>query len=154
MSFDEIVAALEAMTRLSRYIAEKSARSGDLTEKQIVSCRALLPAWEEGKEFQLNDCVQYENRVYRCVQAHTAVSTWTPDIANSLWSVIDVRHSGSKSDPIPAVANMDFIYGKYYLDPQDGKTYLCEREGSVEGDVITLAYLPHELVGSYFTLVE
>lgn len=154
MKFDEVVAALEAMTRLSRYIAESSAKSGDLTDKQIVSCKALLPSWKESEDVKAGDCVLYGNKVYRCIQAHTTTATWTPDTAASLWSVIDVKHSGTKGDPIPAVPNMDYVYGKYYLDPDDGKTYLCERESAVEGDVIMLAYLPHELIGSYFTLAE
>lgn len=154
MKFDEVVAALEAMTRLSRYIAEGSAKSGDLTDKQIVSCKALLPSWKESEDMKAGDCVLYGDKVYRCIQAHTTNATWTPDTAASLWSVIDVDHSGNKSDPIPASVNMEYIYGKYYLDPEDGKTYLCERQGSVDGDTITLAYLPHQLVGHYFTLAE
>ena len=45
---------------------------------------------------------------------------------------------------------MDYIYGKYYLDPEDGKTYLCKREGEEEGGTVNLQFLPHELVGQYF----
>ena len=43
------------------------------------------------------------------------------------------------------------IYGKYYFDPEDGKTYLCERIGEAEGGKIVLQYLPHELIGNYFS---
>lgn len=43
--------------------------------------------------------------------------------------------------------------GKYYLDGEDGKTYLCERIGEQSGGKIVLQYLPHELVGNYFTAV-
>ena len=39
----------------------------------------------------------------------------------------------------------------YYLDGEDGKTYKCERIGEAAGGKIVLQYLPHELVGNYFT---
>lgn len=64
--------------------------------------------------------------------------------------MIDVEHAGTKEDPIPAAKGMDYIYGKYYRDPEDGKIYLCKRTGEEDGGVINLQYLPHELVGQYF----
>ena len=42
---------------------------------------------------------------------------------------------------------------QYYIDGEDGKTYLCERTGEAAGGKIVLQYLPHELVGNYFTAV-
>ena len=44
--------------------------------------------------------------------------------------------------------------GVYALDPEDNNIYLCERQGAVVGGKIQLYYLPHQLVGHYFTLVE
>ena len=46
---------------------------------------------------------------------------------------------------------MEYEYGKYYFDPEDGKTYLCERTGEEPGGKIVLQYLPHELIGNYFS---
>ena len=46
---------------------------------------------------------------------------------------------------------MEYEYGLYYFDPEDGKTYLCERIGEAEGGKIILQYLPHELIGNYFS---
>ena len=43
---------------------------------------------------------------------------------------------------------------KYYLDSEYGKTYLCERTGEAAGGKIVLQYLPHELLGQYFTAVS
>ena len=45
---------------------------------------------------------------------------------------------------------MEYEYGKYYLDSEDGKTYKCERTGEAAGGKIVLQYLPHELLGQYF----
>lgn len=90
-------------------------------------------------------------RVYKCVQGHTTQADWPPHLTPAMWVVIDVAHAGTKEDPIPAARGMEYEYGKYYLDSEDGKTYLCERTGETAGGKITLQYLPHELVGQYFT---
>ena len=47
---------------------------------------------------------------------------------------------------IPALAET-------YDISEDGKTYKCERTGEAAGGKIVLQYLPHELVGNYFTAV-
>lgn len=76
-----------------------------------------------------------------------------PDKTPALWAVIDAEHAGTQDDPIPAARGMEYEYGKYYLDGEDGKVYLCERTGEQAGGKITLQYLPHELVGNYFKAV-
>lgn len=60
----------------------------------------------------------------------------------------DETHAGTKEDPIPAVAGMEYEKGKYYSD--GGKLYLMNRQGMNDGDKITLYYLPSQLVGQYF----
>ena len=62
--------------------------------------------------------------------------------------VINTSSPGTIDDPIPAARGMEYEYGKYYLDPEDGKTYLCKR-GEETGSIV-LYYLPHELIGQYF----
>ena len=54
--------------------------------------------------------------------------------------------------PFPAARGMEYEYGKYYLDPEDEKTYLCKRLN--ETGSIVLYYLPHELIGQYFEEVN
>ena len=58
-----------------------------------------------------------------------------------------------QEDPIPAAKGMEYTYGLYYTDPEDGKLYRCERTGEQPGGKVTLQFLPHELVGLYFTEV-
>ena len=94
-------------------------------------------------------------RVYKVRegQGHTTQADWAPHLTPAMWAVIDVAHAGTQEDPIPAARGMEYEYGKYYLDSEDGKTYLCGRTGETTGGKITLQYLPHELVGNYFTEV-
>lgn len=75
----------------------------------------------------------------------------------SLYTHIDEAHAGSKEDPIPAKANMEYEYGKYYSE--DNVTYLCKRGGvenpeEMYGQKVTLQYLPSVLIGQYFVIAE
>lgn len=94
-------------------------------------------------------------RVYKVREGkgHTTQADWPPHSTPAMWVVVDVAHAGTKDDPIPAARGMEYEYGKYYLDSEDGKTYKCERTGETAGGKIVLQYLPHELVGNYFTAV-
>lgn len=84
---------------------------------------------------------------------HTTQANWPPHSTPAMWTIIDLEHAGTQNDPIPAARGMEYEYGKYYLDSEDGKTYKCERIGEAAGGKIVLQYLPHELVGNYFTAV-
>ena len=86
-------------------------------------------------------------------QGHITQESWTPDKTPAMWAVVDVTHAGTAEDPIPAVRGMEYTYGLCYLDGEDGRVYRCERTDEAEGGKITLQYLPHELVGQYFTEV-
>lgn len=84
---------------------------------------------------------------------HTTQADWPPHSTPAMWTIIDLEHAGTQDDPIPAARGMEYEYGKYYLDSEDGKTYKCERTGEAAGGKIVLQYLPHELAGQYFTAV-
>lgn len=94
-------------------------------------------------------------RVYRVNDGHghTTQADWPPHKTPALWTIIDLEHTGTQDDPIPAARGMEYTYGLYYKDPEDTKLYLCERIGEAAGGKIVLQYLPHELVGQYFTEV-
>lgn len=86
-------------------------------------------------------------------QGHTTQENWPPHSTPAMWTIINVDHTGTQDDPIPASRGMEYEYGKYYLDSEDGKVYKCERIGEAAGGKIVLQYLPHELAGQYFTEV-
>ena len=123
-----------------------------LEDAKAATVPTLYPIWVAGEKVEPGDRRYYEpdGKLYKCRQAHTTQADWTPDKTPALWSVINVSNDGSIEDPIPASRGMDYIYGKYYLDPEDSKIYLCKREGEPDGGTINLQYLPHELIGQYF----
>ena len=124
-----------------------------LDDNDAANAVALFPTWTIGISVTVGERYQYADRLYKVVQAHTTQEDWTPDATPAMWAVIDKTHAGTIEDPIPASRGMEYEYGKYYLDGEDGKTYKCERIGEAAGGKIVLQYLPHELVGNYFMAV-
>ena len=134
-----------------RPIIEQAAIS--LSDGEAASVPELITAWTYPVSYDDGDRRSYGGKVYKCRQAHTSQADWTPDKTPNLWSVIDAAHAGTLEDPIQASRGMEYEYGKYYLDVEDGNTYLCQRTGEAAGGTIVLQYMPHELVGQYFEAV-
>lgn len=134
-----------------RPIIEQAAVS--LSDGEAASVPELITAWAYPVDYVEGDRRSYGGKVHKCRQAHTSQADWSPDKTPALCAVIDAEHAGTQEDPIPAARGMEYEYGKYYLDSEDGKVYLCERTGEQAGGKITLQYLPHELIGNYFKAV-
>lgn len=129
------------------------AAATSLPDSDAATAVELFPKWVYPVSYIEGNRVSDGGKLYKCQQAHTSQEGWKPSTTPALWVVIDVAHAGTQDDPIPASRGMEYEYGKYYLDSEDGKTYLCERIGEAAGGKIVLQYLPHELMGQYFTEV-
>ena len=137
--------------------------SASLSDGEAAKSPELFPRWAD----HIGETVKPGDRrsdmdesgvlhVYRVNKGHghTTQENWPPHSTPAMWTIINVDHAGTQDDPIPAARGMEYEYGKYYLDSEDGKTYLCERTGEQAGGKIVLQYLPHELVGNYFKAVN
>lgn len=175
MTADEIVSLEDAAARAE---AEEKRRPLGIAEVQEMLVRAQIntlsvddatalrmrdyyPAWadlaaEGYTAAKAGFRFTHNGDLYKTAQPNlTFAVSWVPGVGTeSLYVRIDEQHDGTKFDPIPAARGMEYEYGKYYLDGEDGKTYLCERIGEAAGGKIVLQYLPHELVGQYFTAAE
>lgn len=138
------------------------AASASLSDGEAAKSPELFPRWAD----HIGETVKPGDRrsdmdesgvlhVYRVNkgQGHTTQENWPPHSTPAVWTIINVDHAGTQDDPIPAARGMEYTYGLYYKDPEDTKLYKCERIGEQSGNKITLQYLPHELVGQYFTAV-
>lgn len=136
--------------------------SASLSDGEAAKSPELFPRWAD----HIGETVKPGDRrsdtdesgvlhVYRVNkgQGHTTQENWPPHSTPAMWTIINVDHAGTQDDPIPAARGMEYTYGLYYKDPEDTKLYLCERIGEAAGGKIVLQYLPHELVGQYFTEV-
>ena len=119
-----------------------------LTDADAVAVAELFLPWAAGVDYAVGDRRRFSDALYKCAQAHTSQTGWEPPAVPALWVVINTSSPGTIDDPIPAARGMEYEYGKYYLDHEDEKTYLCKR-GEETGSIV-LYYMPHELIGQYF----
>ena len=123
--------------------------SESLPDSDAAKAVEMFPRWAD----HIGETVKPGDRLNKG-QGHTTQENWPPHSTPAMWTIINVDHAGTQDDPIPAARGMEYTYGLYYKDPEDTKLYLCERTGEAAGGKIVLQYLPHELVGNYFTAVS
>ena len=145
-------------SRQFRAAASLSAQTA--TDKQALTMPTMYPYWAEKTAYGGEDDpkivrrpIEDRDQLYRCQLPHTSQIGWEPENYRAGWAAINNSNAGTVDDPIPAVRGMEYVYGLYYSDPEDSLTYLCARDGAVEGDKVVLQYLPHELVGQYFETI-
>ena len=70
-----------------RRMIEKS--SASLTDTDALTAVELFPHWQDDADYAVGDRVSYSGTLYKCLIAHTAQSSWTPDVSPSLWVRVD-----------------------------------------------------------------
>lgn len=87
----------------------------------------LLPAWTTGKSYIIGDRVQYMGTLYKCVQAHTAQTDWTPDKTPALWVTVSI-------DEYPEWVQPTGAHDAYNTGDKvsyNGKHYICTADANV-----------------------
>lgn len=59
-----------------------------LDDEEALESMVLFPRWAVGVEYPVDRRVQHEDKLYRCVQAHTSQADWTPDATPALWTEV------------------------------------------------------------------
>ena len=133
-------------SEVSRLLITQQVNTLEVDDQMAYRMRAFYPAWAAGVSYAAGYKVQDNDRLWRCIQAHTSQEGWEPENAASLWEGINETHAGTLADPIPYEGNMALVAGLYYT--QDGKAYLCTRD---TGNPVYHAL--SELVGLYVEMV-
>src|SRR5437868_9936205 len=74
-----------------------SSRPDDALEAASVNCPKNISAWKSGTSYTVGHFVTYHSAVYRCRQAHTAQSDWTPPATPALWERVTCSTGGGGS---------------------------------------------------------
>lgn len=74
------------LARKLRPFIEKAAMY--LDDEDALEAVQLFPHWTENTGYFIDDKVQYEDTLYRCLQNHTSQAGWTPIAAASLWAKV------------------------------------------------------------------
>ena len=133
---------------VTRLLIAQQVNTLEVDDQTAVRMTAFYPAWESGQAYTAGYKVQYGEKLWRCIQAHTSQDSWAPSTDTaSLWERIDEDHIGDQYDPIPYEGNMALTAGLYYT--QDGVVYLCTRNTG-----IAVYNSLSELVGLYVEVVN
>lgn len=66
-----------------------------LTDEQALTVLIIYPTWDgNSTTYSVGDRVLYNSILYKCLQAHTSQSTWTPTDAPSLWAKVLIPTPG------------------------------------------------------------
>lgn len=64
------------------------AESGSIDEVTATEHTDLFESWNVGVSYAVGAIREYEEALYKCVQAHTSQADWTPDVTASLWKMV------------------------------------------------------------------
>lgn len=130
------------MSEVNKMLIAQQINTLAVDDHTALRMKSFYPVWAEGSAYSAGDKVRYDGDLWRCLQAHTAIVTWEPVNAHSLWERINETHDGTMEDPIPYSGNMALEKGKHYV--QGNIIYLCHRD---TGNPVHHALA--ELVGLY-----
>ena len=104
------------------------AAASTMTDETALTAVELFPAWVAGNAYAINDRVQYNGTLYKCVQAHTGQADWTPDTTPALWAVVSVDAWPEWVQPTGAhdaynAGDKVSYNGKRYVCTIDANTY-------------------------------
>ena len=109
---------LELARKLRPYI-EKAAIS--LSDEDALEAVNLFPNWKSNEPYVVDQRVNFEGTLYKCLQPHTSQDGWTPKAAASLWAKVLIPDP----DVIPEWEQPDST-NPYMIGDRvmfDGKTY-------------------------------
>lgn len=115
MDFDRI--------RKIRALIEKA--SASLQDEDALEAVELFPLWSVGIEYAADTRVRYEDRLYRCEQAHTSQIGWEPPAVPALWTEV------AKPGEIPVWRQPTGAQDAYrigdlvHYPDKDGPVYRC-----------------------------
>lgn len=75
-----------AQAKKLREFIEKNADL--LTDDAALDLPNAFPRWTTGKAYIVGERVRYEEKLYKCVQAHTSQADWTPPLTPALWTEV------------------------------------------------------------------
>lgn len=111
-----------------RVRAAMDAAGAKLDDATALDAIMLYLAWAANTEYVTGQRVRHGEKLYRCVQAHTALSDWSPDATPALWTRVSVDEWPEWVQPTgaqDAYAKGDKVTynDKHYVSLIDGNTY-------------------------------
>lgn len=111
---------------LIRFMKNSRATADDQT---AANAAELYPVWNETKAYTVGDRVRYDSILYKCLQAHTAQSTWMPKDAPSLWAKVLIPSQAEIPDWVQPESTNPYM--KNDKVKHSGKTWVSTVDNNV-----------------------
>lgn len=110
-----------------RRLIEKASIS--LDDESALQGIELFPLWKAipPMEYEVGDRIRYNDTLYKCVQAHTSQSDWTPDVTPALWVEVSIEEFPKWKQPTGA----QDAYSKGDKVSHNGKHWVSTVDGNV-----------------------
>lgn len=115
----------EALSNALGLLLRLAVADGRVTDEELLSIQPVLEGrtWRAGLAAQIGDVYAYDGHLWKCIQAHTTQSTWTPDITPVLWRKVEIV---PESNVRVWVDGVDYAVGDEVAYPDEsGTPYTC-----------------------------
>lgn len=62
--------------------------SASISDEDALEAKELFALWKKDKRYETNERVRFEDKLYKCVQAHTSQEGWEPPATPALWTEV------------------------------------------------------------------
>jgi|BioPla2DNA2_1021312.scaffolds.fasta_scaffold00226_50 hypothetical protein len=88
---DELAGIVDGYKTEAEQLAETAFELAEAhaTDEEMLTVAALAPEWMPDVSAVVGQMRRYQGIFYRCIQAHTTQSSWTPDVTPALWVALN-----------------------------------------------------------------
>ena len=117
----------ELLEKTAKVKAAQRTASTALDDATAIEAMAIFDEWAMDTAYAVNDRIRYADKLYRCVQAHTSQTDWTPDNTPALWVEVSV-------DEYPEWVQPTGAHDAYNIGDRvtyNGQRYVCTTSANV-----------------------
>ena len=100
-----------------------------LDDNTAIDYVELFTSWTTDTTYEVGARVRYNGILYKCLQAHTSQSTWTPVDAPSLWAQVLIPDPEVIPEWIQPDSTNPYMKGDKVT--HNGKTWICNVDNNV-----------------------
>lgn len=118
----------ELIAKTAKVKAAQRTASTALDDVTALDAMAIFEEWQTATTYNAGVRVQYNEVLYKCVQAHTSQTDWAPDATPALWSEVSADEWAEWKQPTGAhnaynTGDKCSYKGKHWICTADGNIY-------------------------------
>lgn len=82
---------MSIIERARQLRAKIEAVTAEWTDEEALDFTELYPQWVYPHAYAIGDRVRDNDVLYKCIQAHTSQSDWSPSITPALWTRVSIE---------------------------------------------------------------